>query len=50
MATEGIAASISITGFKIICNLRGASSDKKAAVKIPKGTAISIDPSETNVN
>ena len=47
IATEGMAASISITGFKIICIFVGATSERNAAVRMPKGTAIIIDPTAT---
>jgi hypothetical protein len=47
IATEGIAASISIIGLRISCKFLGANSDKNAAVKIPNGTAITIEPKAT---
>ena len=48
MATEGIAASISITGFRIACKWLGASSERKAAVRMPNGTAMAIEPRATS--
>src|SRR5690606_31374634 len=49
ITTEGIAASISIAGFKNVFNLGLAYSDINAAVPIPNGIAISIAPKVTNV-
>ncbi|MNI65896.1 hypothetical protein D3C73_1214250 [compost metagenome] len=47
ITTEGIAASISMAGFKIVLSLGLAYSEIKAAVPTPSGMAISIAPRET---
>src|SRR5690554_6408543 len=49
ITTEGIAASISMAGFKIFLSRGLAYSEIKAAVPIPKGIAIIIAPSVTIV-
>src|SRR5690606_5333581 len=49
ITTDGIAANISIAGFKMFFKRFPAYSDIKAAVPMPKGIAIIIAPKVTNV-